>query len=104
MGYSLDFRKRVFALKEKENLTFKETSSRFGISMATLFRWQINIEPCTKRDQPALKIDMEKLQDDIVTYPDAYNNERAERLGVSTTCVFYALRRLNITRKKNASA
>ena len=54
--------------------------------------------------QPALKIDMEKLQDDIVAYPDTYNYERAERLGVRTTCVFYALRRLNITRKKNASA
>jgi hypothetical protein len=35
--YSLDFRKRVFAMKAKEKLTFKQTSKRFGISMRTLF-------------------------------------------------------------------
>ena len=44
MAYSLDFRKRVFSLKEKLGLTFKETSERFGVeirhtlSLAETFR------------------------------------------------------------------
>ncbi|MBB1466575.1 hypothetical protein H5300_25590 [Vibrio sp. SG41-7] len=45
MAYSLDFRQRVFACKEKHQLTFEQTSEHFGISIATLFRWQKRLEP-----------------------------------------------------------
>ena len=79
MGYSLDFRKQVFALKAKENLTFKQTSERFNVSIKSLFRWQKRIEPCTTRVRPAIKVDMEKLRADTQTFPDAYNHERAKR-------------------------
>lgn len=60
--YSLDFRKKVFKIKEKENLTFEETSKRFHIDIVTLFRWQQRIEPITKRNVLSRKIDMEKLK------------------------------------------
>jgi transposase len=102
MAYSLDFRKRVFDIKQKENLSFAKASKRFGIGIRTLFRWQKCIEPKTKRNKPATKIDMRTLQQDVKQHPDAYLSERAERFDVSISCVFYALRRLNISLKKNS--
>ena len=59
MAYSLDFRKRVFSLKEERELTFKETSKLFGIDIRTLFRWQQRLEPKIAREKPATKIDMQ---------------------------------------------
>jgi transposase len=104
MAYSLDYRKRVFALKEKENLTYAATSKRFGIGMRTLFRWQKRIEPRTTRSKPATKVDMQALQHDVRRRPDAFLFERAELLGVSVSGVFYALKRLGVSYKKNSVA
>lgn len=47
---------------------------------------------------------MDALIDDIKTYPDAYQYERAKRLGVSQTGIWFALKRLNVTYKKNSSS
>ena len=44
---------------------------------------------------------MEKLRGDIREYPDAFQHERAKRFDVSASAIFYALRRLGITYKKN---
>jgi len=104
MGYSLDFRKQVFKIKEQENLTFKEASERFGVNIRSLFRWQKCLEPKLKRDKPATKIDMSALALDVEQYPDAYQHERAARLNVSKSCVQAALKRLNISVKKNKSS
>jgi len=102
MAYSLDFRKRVFKIKDKEKLTFQEASDRFNIPIRTLFRWQNRLEPKTNRDKPSTKIDMDALRKDVEDYPDAYQYERALRFGVSQSAIYYALRRLDITNKKNA--
>lgn len=103
MTYSLDFRKKVLAVKERENLNFEDVALRFDIgSKNTVFRWSKKLEPCETRNKPATKIDMEALARDVELYPDAYQYERAQRLGVSESCVQAALKRLNITHKKNA--
>jgi transposase len=99
--YSLDFRKRMFAIKEKEGLTFLEVSKRFGVGIRTLFAWQNKIEPCITRNKPATKIDMEALATDIKKHPDSYQWERAGRFGVSQRGIGYALKRLRISYKKN---
>ena len=104
MAYSLDFRKKVLQIKEDENLTFGKTSERFGVGMRTLFRWQNRIEPKMTRNKPAVKIDMEKLRLDIKKYPDAFQYERAERFNVSQWGIGLALRRLEITYKKNSES
>ncbi|MDR0218680.1 MAG: transposase, partial [Enterobacteriaceae bacterium] len=52
MGYSLDFRKRVLAYKEKHSLTFEQTSTHFEVAIRTLFRWSNKIEPCLTRHKP----------------------------------------------------
>lgn len=101
MTYSLDFRKKVFEIKEKDGLTFEETSQRFKVSMKTLFRWQQRIEPCTTRNKPSIKIDMDLLAQDVKDFPDAYQWERAKRFGVSAWGIGAALKRLKISHKKN---
>ena len=100
--YSPDFRKRVFEIKAKENLTFQETSKRFGIAIRTLFLWQERIEPCLTRNKPATKIDMKKLEEDVKKNPDRYQYERAKDHGVTAWAVGVALRRLGQTYKKNS--
>ena len=104
MTYSLDFRRRLFSIKASKNLTFLETSKLFNISMATLFRWSKNIEPNRTRNKPSTKIDMDALKKDVETYPDAYQFERAQRLGISAGGIFHAFKRLKVTYKKNANA
>lgn len=102
MSYSLDFRKRIFAVKKKENLTFTETSTRFHIPIRTLFRWQVRLEPKTTRNKPATKIDMAALKKDIKQFPDKFQYERAKELGVTQGAIGFALKRLNISYKKNS--
>src|SRR6185295_1699297 len=100
--YSLDFRKRVFEIQEKEGLTFLEISKRFGVGMRTLFSWQQRIEPCITRNKPATKIDMKKLEQDVEENPESYQWERAQHMGVSQSAIFYALKRLGKSYKKNS--
>jgi transposase len=102
--YSLDFRRRVFTIREKENLTFAQTSKRFGVGMRTLFAWQKRIEPKTTRNKPATKIDMEALRKDVRQHPDRFQWERAQDYSVSAWAIGKALRRLNFSFKKNSLA
>jgi len=102
MTYSLDFRQKVFAYKTKKGLTFEQTSDHFDIGLRTLFRWQRSIEPCLNRNKPATKIDMEVLTADIQKSPDDYQWERAIRFNVTQPAITKALKRLNISYKKNA--
>ena len=60
--------------------------------------------PYLKRDKPAVKIDMAALARDVEEQPDAYQHERAARLGCSQRGISDALKRLRISRKKNFSA
>jgi len=101
MSYSLDFRRKVFAYKEKHQLTFEQTSQHFEIHISTLFRWKIKLEPCINRNKPATKVDMEALKQDVKNYSDDYQWERANRLNVSQSAIHYALKRLKICYKKN---
>ena len=104
MTYSHDFRSKVLAVREKENLSMAKVAKRFEVGLASVMRWSNNIESIKKRNKPATKIDMEALQLDVEQYPDAYQSERATRLDVSESCIGYALKRLNVTYKKNSAA
>lgn len=101
MTYSIDFRRKVLFIKEKEGLTFEETAKRFDIGVASIVRWSSRLEPCLTRNKPATKINMDALAKDVEMYPDAYQYERAERFNVSQRGIGNALKRLKISRKKN---
>ena len=62
--------------KTKKGLTFEQTSHHFDIEIRTLFRWSISLSPCTKRQKPATKIDMDALKHDVEKRPDDYTNQR----------------------------
>ncbi|MCS3867647.1 transposase [Chryseobacterium ginsenosidimutans] len=102
MCYSIDFRKQLFKIKDQDNLTYQEASERFGVPIRTLFRWNNCIEPKIKRNKPSTKVDVEALRQDVVENPDHYQYERAKKFGVGQSTIFYALKRLGISNKKNA--
>ena len=39
MTYSIDFRKKVLAIKEQEKMSFASISKRFGVGKNTVFVW-----------------------------------------------------------------
>lgn len=104
MTYSLDFRRKVVTVREKEGLTIAEVAARFCVGIASVVRWLDRIEPQVTRNKPATKIDRIALARDVREYPDAYQAERAKRLGVSEKGIGHALRRMGITYKKNTTA
>ena len=99
--YALDFRRRVLSIKESEKLSFAKAAKRFKVGIASLVRGAKKVEPTIKRNKPATKSDMAALKRDIKQYPDAYQYERAQRLGVSQMGSVAALKRLGVTYKKN---
>ncbi len=104
MTYSLDFRQKVLSIKEQEKLTGAETAVRFGIGVASITRWDKQLEPQRTRSKPATKLDMDALKQDVDNYPDAYQYERAARLGVCQRAIGNALKRLGVSYKKNTVA
>jgi len=101
MTYSIDFRKKVLAIKEKDRMSFASISKRFGIGKNTVFVWTKRISPLRSRNKASTKIPMDRLKADVEQYSDSYQYERAERLGVSKSGIHKALKKLNITYKKS---
>jgi len=101
MTYSLDFRKRVLEVKKEEDLTLEEVAKRFKVGVASVIRWNKRLIPQSKRNKPETKVNMEALKKDVKDYPDSYQYERAQRLGVSKNGIHFALKRLGVSYKKN---
>lgn len=101
MTYSTSFRRHVLAVKDREGLTFSETSERFAIGIASVVRWSSKLEPKVYRREKGLKIDLEKLAQDVRDHPDDYQYERAVRFSVTPKAIWQALRKLNVTYKKS---
>ena len=93
-------RERLFEIKKNEKLSNSELAKLFGISERVIYKWTHRIEPIKKRKKPETKINMKELEADVKENPDAYLVERAEKFKVSISCIFYALKRLNISYKK----
>ncbi len=102
MTYPLKFCQKVFATKEKFNLTFEQTSQRFDVPIRTLFRWQRKMTPCMTRDKPATTLDMDQLAKNVEFAPDVYQWERTKPLSVAERTMGYGLQRLMMSYNKNA--
>jgi len=100
MTYSVDFQERILEIKTKESLTYRETAIRFGVGTSSLIRWCKGLIPKRTRNIKTTKIDSIILRKDVQEYPDSYQYERAERLGVSRSGIGSALKRLGISCKK----
>ena len=99
MAYSEDFRKKVLEVMNFEALTIASTARRFKINRKTLEAWIVSIvrKPHSNRYR---KLCLEALKEDVEKYPDAYQYERAQRLGVKQNTICYGLERLKISYKK----
>ena len=100
--YNSVFIKKVLSLRK--SLSIRKVADKFNISTRTIQNWEQGKLPIGKRNKPNLSLDKSLLLDDVMQYPDAYQYERAERLKVSQMCIWYNLKKLGITYKKNTKA
>ena len=103
MTYSTDFRQHILSTRQEDNLSLRATSKRFKVSVTTISLWEKGSVPKHTRNRKPSKIPDDKLIQDVKDYPDAFQYERAERLGVSQRGISDALKRLKLTRKKRHS-
>lgn len=105
-SYSVDLRERVLQYLEK-NKNREAASRLFQVGIATIYRWLAlkkekgNVEPLS-RPYAYKKIDDQKLIDYIEKNPDHFLSEIAKHFNLTVQAVFYALKRLKITRKKSS--
>lgn len=103
-SYSLDLRKRVLAYIE-ETKDKAEASQLFKVGIATIYRWIARktqtgqLEPSPRKPYNK-KIDDQKLIAYVEQNSDHFLSEIADHFGTTSQGIFYALKRLKITRKK----
>jgi transposase len=103
-AYSVDLRERVLDyLKQRNNK--KAASEIFKVGIATIYRWvrqkkeKGHVEP-HRREYSYKKLDDSILEQYVKEHPDRFLIEIAEHFSVTEQAIFYALKRLKITRKK----
>lgn len=79
MSYSHYFIKKVLKLKS-EGMSFIKLSKKFNISVRSIQEWLKGNLPKGTRNKPNIKLDINKLKQDVIDYPDGYLQERATRL------------------------
>ena len=82
-----------------------EAARRFQVGRASVYRWVSAPDGLSyQRPGPrrARRLDWEDLRQDVAEPPDRTQKERARKFGVSRHCVWYALTRMKLGRKKNA--
>lgn len=104
MAYSEDFRRRALEYMDVGH-TGKELYEAFKIYPSAIARWRkLELETGSLNPQynetRSGKIDMEKLKQVIEEKPDLYLSELAELFCCTKQAIFYALKRIGITRKK----
>jgi transposase len=104
-SYSVDLRERVLKHLEK-NQNREAASLLFQVGIATIYRWisrkkeKGNVEPL-HRPYVYKKIDDQKLIDYVEKNPDHFLSEISKHFNLTPQAIFYALKRLKITRKKS---
>lgn len=102
--YSVDLRKRVLEYIDETKDKVK-ASQLFKVGIATIYRWiarKIQTGSVTPSSKKAYKkkIDDQKLVAYVTKNPDHFLSEIANHFGTTLQAIFYALKRLKITRKK----
>ena len=105
MRYSEDLRKKVMHHLDKGH-TIKATSELFGVGTTTIKEWKKlmaetgSLKPRSHK-RKCSKICPDRLLAYINENPDRFLIEIAEVFKCTPQAIFYALKRLKITRKKN---
>lgn len=106
-GYSDDLRAAALAYYDRSDCSQSEVSDIFGIGVKTLSNWlrqRRETGAYSRRNEKvrlSYKLEEEALRAYISTHPDAYLYEIAEQFSCHPTTIFYACKRMGISRKKN---
>lgn len=102
MTYPASFRKKVLSYKNKHKLSIRKTAKHFEIAINSVVDWLEKPEPAKTKSRPSIKISKEALIKDIKDYPDDFLYERAQRFDATAAGIYLALKRINLSRKKNS--
>lgn len=104
MAHSTELRNKALSYYEQcKNIS--QVAQAYQISGNTLYLW-IRLKAQTGnlnhqvKGQNATKLNSQKLAEYVQQHPDAYLHETAEHFHCSKSAIFYALKRMGITRKK----
>jgi transposase len=106
MAYSEDFRKRALEYMD-EGHTYDELYEAFKIYPSRISQWRKlqketgGLKP-QYRETRSSKIDMKKLEQALERKPDAHLSELAAIFDCTGQAIFYALKRMKVTVKKNS--
>ena len=103
MRYSSDLRQRVLDFIEAGGRK-SAASKRFCVSRPTIDKWLKASDPLAyEKPGPRrpTRLDPDALKAHVADFPDQTLAERACHFQVSTFCVWYGLKRIGCTRKKN---
>jgi transposase len=106
MAYSEDYRRRTIEYY-REGHTQAEVLKIFKVHPSTIRDWEARMEAGTlkatyPKTRKARKLPPEKLSQYIAEHPDAFLSEIGEHFGCSAEAVRKALKKLDITYKKNS--
>jgi len=105
MGYSKDLRRCV--IQFIQNGGGKAEASRlFGVGESTIYLWMKTPERCQALKtgpKQNWKLNLSQLSKAVEERPDAYLSELAEIVGTGISTVYYGLKKLKLSRKKNQS-
>lgn len=104
MAHSIELRNKALSYYEQcKNIS--KVAQAYQISRNTLYLW-IKLKEQTGslnhrvKGQNACKLDNQKLAEYVTQHPDAYLHEIAQHFNCAKSTIFYALKRIGITRKK----
>jgi transposase len=99
MPYSLDLRQKVINFVENGG-----TITEAAHIIASIYRWLSRPKlEATKVKRRRRKLDWKELEKDVKQNLESKLADRAKKFGVNTTAIFYALKRMKITRKKTTA-
>ena len=106
MSYSIDLRERVLAYVRGGG-SKTEAAALFGVSRNQLYVWLRRgdkvytiLKPGPKQPR---KVDLDSVKTAIESHPDSQIKELGLRFGVHESSISRALKRLGMSRKKNAA-
>ena len=105
MSHSIDLRRRVLAYVEGGG-SKAEAARLYKVGRTRIYEWlkhKDNLSPQKPGPKGSHKIDLDRLRNQIRQKPDATLHELAIHHKVHYSTIHYALKRLNVTRKKNVA-
>ena len=103
MRCSSDIRKRVIEFVRGGG-SKAEAARRFQVGRASVYRWLSQEDALSyKRPGPrrSHKLDWAALRSHVEEHDDLTQKERARHFGVSYYCIWHAMHKMGLTRKKN---